>query len=136
MTGNLRVKRIHDPIGPDDGERILVDGLWPRGVRKADAGIDRWVKAVAPSAELRRWFKHDPARWEGFQRAYWAELDDKPDTVESLLASARRGPVTLVFGARDRAHNNAVALRSYLAARLAAREPVPTPPEASDGGPA
>jgi uncharacterized protein YeaO (DUF488 family) len=132
MADRIQVKRIHDPVECGDGERILVDGMWPRGVRKADAGVDRWLKAVAPSAELRRWFKHDPARWEAFQRAYWGELDDKPDAVESLLASARQGSVTLLFGARDRTHNNAVALKAYLDAHLAGREPIPTPPGHSD----
>lgn len=133
MTGNLRVKRIHDRADPGDGERILVDGMWPRGVRKPDARIDRWLKEVAPSAALRRWFKHDPARWESFQRAYWAELDARPEAVESLLVTARGGgPVTLLFGARDQGHNNAVALKVYLDARLAGRGPVPTLPDHSD----
>ena len=95
--------------------RVLVDRLWPRGVSKSDAKIDRWMKDLAPSTELRRWFGHDPSRWDEFRRRYKAELSDRVDLLNELRALAHKGPVTLVFGARDELHNQAVALRDLLA---------------------
>lgn len=105
-----------------EGARVLVDRLWPRGISKADLALDLWAKEAAPSDALRRWFGHDPARWEEFVRRYREELDARPEAVEDLLALARKGPVTLIFGAHDEAHNNAVALRDWLAERLAEEE--------------
>lgn len=100
---------------------MLVDRLWPRGLSKEQARIDAWLRDVAPSTDLRRWFGHDPARWEEFQHRYHLELDQprQRETLSVLLEHARRGPLTLVYGARDEQHNNAVALRAVLLALLA-----------------
>ncbi|MFB6286396.1 MAG: DUF488 domain-containing protein [Candidatus Bipolaricaulia bacterium] len=119
----IRTKRAYDPIESEDGARVLVDRMWPRGVKKSELGIDAWHKDVAPSKELRQWFAHDPDKWDEFQRRYFAELDDKPDVWRSLLEFAREGDLTLVYGARDREHNNAVALKAYLEAQ---RRPAPS----------
>ena len=115
----IDIARAYDPPGSDSGTRFLVDRMWPRGVSKESLGIEAWLRDVAPSTELRRWFGHDPARWEEFQKRYWAELDANPASWQPLLDAAERGPVTLVFGARDREHNQAVVLRAYLARKLA-----------------
>jgi uncharacterized protein YeaO (DUF488 family) len=115
---NIRVKRVYEPPAADDGRRFLVDRLWPRGARKEALRLDGWLKDVAPGDKLRRWFGHDAARWPEFRDRYFAELDARPVAVRPLLDAAKRGPVTLVFGARDPAHNNAVALRDYLLQRL------------------
>ncbi len=114
----IRVKRVYEPAAPNDGCRFLVDRLWPRGVKREALSLDGWLKDVAPSDELRRWFGHDPAHWDEFQRRYFAELDGKPQTWQPILEAAQRGDVTLLFSAYDIEHNNAVALRSYLEARL------------------
>lgn len=114
----IRTKRAYERPAHADGARVLVDRMWPRGVKKEDAAIDRWVKEAAPSTELRRWFGHDPGKWAEFQERYRAELDANPQAVEPLLALARRRTLTLVYGARDTEHNNAEALRAYLEARL------------------
>lgn len=111
---DIRLKRAYEPASSDDGARILVDRLWPRGVRKADAAIDHWVKEIAPSTELRRWFGHDPRRWKEFQRRYRAELSHQPELLNEIRARARDGPVTLVYAARDETHNEAVVLRDTL----------------------
>lgn len=113
----VRVKRVYEPPEPGDGKRILVERLWPRGVRKDDLALDSWLKEVAPSADLRRWFGHDPARWEGFKRRYAAELSAQPGAWETIQREADSGAVTLLFSARDVVHNNAVALKSFLEAR-------------------
>jgi uncharacterized protein YeaO (DUF488 family) len=112
---NIRVKRAYLPPASEDGVRVLVDRLWPRGVGKSDAKIDRWMKDLAPSTELRRWFGHDPSRWDEFRQRYEAELSDQADLLDELRALVQEGPVTLVFGARDELHNQAVALRDFLA---------------------
>jgi len=114
----IRVKRAYDPPAPEDGKRFLVDRLWPRGVKKEALKLDGWLKDVAPSDALRRWFGHDPAKWEEFQRRYFAELEAKPESWRPLLEAARAGNVTLLFSARDEAHNNAVALKAFLEVRL------------------
>lgn len=114
MSARIWLRRAYDPPGRNDGQRILVDRMWPRGVAKEKARIDEWLAEVAPSAELRRWFGHDPERWEVFRRRYREELAEKGDTIAHLLGRIRRGRVTLVFGARDERHNNAVVLREYL----------------------
>lgn len=111
----LRLKRVYEDAQPDDGLRILVDGLWPRGLKRDEARVDHWLKEVAPSAELRRWFGHDPARWDEFRRRYAAELRAKPEALDELRARLRgRGVATLLFAARDAERNNAVALKEIL----------------------
>jgi len=119
----VRTKRIYEEPVPEDGTRVLVDRLWPRGVSKADARLDAWMKEVAPSEGLRTWFDHDPDRWSGFRRGYRAELDDRPGRVATLLEYARNGTLTLLYGAADEEHNNAVVLRGYLRDRLADARP-------------
>ncbi|GAB4383142.1 DUF488 domain-containing protein [Albidovulum sp.] len=116
-----RAHRVRDGA-PVQGARVLVDRLWPRGIARADLAPDLWAKDAAPSNELRRWFGHDPARWAEFVRRYREELAQRPEAVEDLLALCRRGPVTLLYAARDEAHNNAVVLRDVLAGRLAEEE--------------
>ncbi len=115
----VRLRRAYEPPGPDDGQRALVDRLWPRGVTKASLRLDAWMRDVAPSDELRRWFGHDPARWQEFARRYRRELAAHPDVLAPLLEAARRGPVTLVYGARDQEHNEAVVLKQVLEEALA-----------------
>lgn len=119
MNDSVRLKRIYDAVEPGDGYRVLVDRVWPRGVRKVDAAVDEWMKDLAPSKELRQWFGHDPERWEGFRDAYRAELGQNPELLEALLDRLRNQTVTLLFSARDRAHNQAVVLREVLEAELA-----------------
>ncbi|MDX1632805.1 MAG: DUF488 family protein, partial [Thermoanaerobaculia bacterium] len=97
--------------------RVLVDRIWPRGVSKDELGLDEWRKEVAPSDSLREWFDHDPERWDEFRRRYFQELEEVPETWEPLLEAAREGTLVLVYGARDRRHNNAVALRKFLEER-------------------
>jgi uncharacterized protein YeaO (DUF488 family) len=108
------IKRVYDPPSPADGVRVLVDRIWPRGLSKPEAVIEIWARDVAPSAALRRWFGHDPARWDEFQRRYRAELQDRPDALRTLLAAGRGRRLTLLFGARDAAHNQAVVLKHLL----------------------
>jgi uncharacterized protein YeaO (DUF488 family) len=112
--GMVKIKRIYDPVSRDDGSRILVDRLWPRGLRKGDVKIDEWLKEIAPSNELRRWFGHDPAKWQQFRKKYSAELADKSELLEKLKASARKGTITLLFAAKDVAHNNAFVLKELI----------------------
>jgi uncharacterized protein YeaO (DUF488 family) len=111
---DIRLKRAYQPPSPDDGVRILVDRIWPRGVRKSDAAIDKWVKDIAPSDELRRWFGHDPARWDEFQRRYKAELNKDTGLLNELRDIAKEDALTLVYSAHDEAHNQAVVLRDIL----------------------
>jgi uncharacterized protein YeaO (DUF488 family) len=111
---DLRIKRVYEPPAPADGTRILVDRLWPRGLTKERARVDLWLKEIAPSTELRRWFGHDPARWAEFQARYRAELAANAEPVAHLRAEMARGPVTLVYGAKDEAHNDAIVLRDFL----------------------
>lgn len=119
MTGSvpashLRLKRAYEPAEPDDGVRILVDRLWPRGVSKEKAALDDWIKDVAPSTALRKWFGHDPARWAEFQHRYRAELREQSVVLDRVRALAKAHVVTLVYGAHDVQHNDAVVLRSVL----------------------
>ena len=102
-----------------EGLRVLVDRLWPRGIARAELPVDLWLRDIAPSDALRRWFGHDPGRWTEFAERYRKELAARPETVEELLTLCRKGPVTLIYAARDEAHNNAVVLRDFLAERLA-----------------
>ena len=113
----LKVKRAYDDPEKDDGVRILVNRLWPRGLSRARASIDLWLKDLAPSAALRRWFNHDPTKWVEFRRRYARELDAKDRAISALRGAVRRGRVTLLFSAHDPEHNNAVALQAYLARR-------------------
>jgi uncharacterized protein YeaO (DUF488 family) len=110
----VRLKRAYEPPSPHDGTRVLVDRLWPRGVKKAEAGISQWMKDIAPSNELRKWFGHDPERWEEFRRRYKAELTGKRELIGQLRDLARKGPLTLVYSAHDETHNQAVVLREKL----------------------
>ncbi|HQH73574.1 MAG TPA: DUF488 domain-containing protein [bacterium] len=113
---SIQIKRAYDPPDPGDGFRILVDRIWPRGLKKEEAKIDLWLKDAAPSTELRKWFDHQPERWEGFQEKYLAELQARPEVLEPLRETLRREKnATLVFAAKDAEHNNAVVLREYLA---------------------
>ncbi len=114
VTASTRTKRVYDPVSPEDGIRILVDRIWPRGVSKAEADVAVWLKDIAPSSELRRWFHHDPALWDGFQLRYRLELAANRQAVDQLRALLEKGTATLVFAARDQAHNNAVALAAYM----------------------
>lgn len=112
----VAIKRVYEPAADDDGRRILVDRLWPRGLSKEKAAVDLWLKEVAPSDELRKWFGHDPKKWGEFQRRYRAELDSNEEAVQTLKQAIGKGPATLVYGAHDEQHNQAVALRDWLAA--------------------
>jgi uncharacterized protein YeaO (DUF488 family) len=111
----IRIKRAYEPPARGDGRRLLVERLWPRGTRKEALLLDAWLKEVAPSAELRKWFSHRVDRWVEFQRRYRRELSAHRDAWSPILEASRRGPVTLVYGARDPEHNAAVVLRDYLA---------------------
>lgn len=113
----IQVKRAYDPPANGDGLRVLVDRLWPRGLSKAAASVDVWVKEVAPSVALRRWFNHDPRKWREFRRRYAEELDGNR-AVAALVGAVRRGRVTLLFSAKNTEYNNAVALQIYLSNRL------------------
>ncbi|WP_442954859.1 DUF488 domain-containing protein [Pelomicrobium sp.] len=108
------MRRVYDPPREEDGLRVLVDRLWPRGLSKEAARVDLWLKDIAPSDALRKWYGHEPSRWDEFRRRYFAELEAHRERLEELRQQARRGRVTLLFGARDEEHNNAVALRQYL----------------------
>jgi len=111
---NIRLKRAYEAPSAEDGLRVLVDRLWPRGLAKSEAAIDRWLKEVAPSSELRRWFGHDPRKWDQFRRKYQNELSGRGDLLKELRQAAREGPLTLVYSARDQEHNQAVVLRDVL----------------------
>lgn len=112
----LKLKRAYEPAEPGDGFRVLVDRLWPRGISKSSARIDLWLKEIAPSTALRKWFGHDPAKWTKFRDRYFRELDKNRDAVELLQGRMLLGVVTLVYGAKDKEHNDAVALKEYLEA--------------------
>jgi uncharacterized protein YeaO (DUF488 family) len=110
----IKLKRAYERAAHDDGVRVLVDRLWPRGVSKTDAAINHWIKEVAPSTKLRQWFGHDPARWDEFCRRYRHELEDHRKEIDEIRGLARHGPITLVYAARDQVHNEAVVLRDLL----------------------
>jgi uncharacterized protein YeaO (DUF488 family) len=116
--GTVRIKRVYDDPSPDDGRRVLVDRIWPRGISKERAQIDLWLKEVAPSTGLRKWFGHDPRRWDEFRQRYRTELVENPEPFEELVELVKNGPVTLVYSARDEEHNQAVALREVIADRI------------------
>jgi uncharacterized protein YeaO (DUF488 family) len=114
----IRIKRAYDPPSPDDGARYLVDRLWPRGVKKDALQIEAWLKDVAPSDALRKWFGHDPAKWDEFRQRYFEELRSNENAWRPLAPAARRGRITLVFGAKDAEHNQAAALKEFLDQKL------------------
>jgi len=116
-ASHVQIKRAYEPPGPEDGTRILIDRLWPRGVKKEALALDQWNKELAPSTALRQWFGHDPALWAEFQRRFAAELQPKTEQMNALRALARKGRVTLVYGAHDETHNNAVVVRALLLAQ-------------------
>jgi len=111
---NVRIKRVYEEPSSDDGKRILVDRLWPRGLTKEKARIDLWLKDIAPSAELREWFGHDPEKWPEFQKHYRKELEANDTVVNRLHAELQDGPATLVYSAKDETHNDAVVLQEFL----------------------
>lgn len=110
----INAKRVYEKPGPGDGTRFLVERLWPRGIRKESLQMEGWIKDVAPSDALRRWFGHDPAKWAEFQHRYFRELDDNPGAIRPIMEAARRGNVTLLYSTHDMEHNNAIALKEYL----------------------
>ena len=115
----LKLKRVYEDSERSDGARFLVERLWPRGMKKEKLKLDAWLKDVAPSDSLRRWFGHDPLKWNEFQKKYRAELIDNPDAWKPILEAAKRGHVTLLYSSRDREHNNALVLKSFLEERIA-----------------
>ena len=122
----VRTKRAYEAPAPQDGTRILIDRLWPRGIKKEALAVDQWCKELAPSTALRQWFGHEPARWEEFERRYAAELQSHAAQMDALRTLARKGTLTLVYGAHDELHNDAVVLRALLLAPPADR-PAPEP---------
>ncbi len=117
----FRLMRVYEQAGAGDGRRVLVERLWPRGMSRKSLRLDAWLRDVAPSTDLRRWFAHDPSRWSEFRRRYFLELDARSEAWRELLAQGRRRRVTLLFSSHDLQHNNAVALRDYLEAKLRSR---------------
>lgn len=111
---NLKIKRVYEPSDKSDGTRVLIDRLWPRGLTKAKAGVDVWLKELAPSAELRKWFGHDPDKWTEFKKRYRAELEENDEWLARLREEIKKGPVTLLYGAKDEEHNDAVVLMEFL----------------------
>ena len=114
----LQIRRVYESPSEDEGYRVLIDRLWPRGLRKDQVELDIWLKDVAPSTELRRWFGHDPSKWSEFKVRYFRELDGQPQAIADLVDRARNGRVTLLFGAKDAEHSNAAALVEYLSNKL------------------
>lgn len=112
--GTIKLKRAYEPPEKGDGLRVLVDRLWPRGVSKQSAHIDHWLKEIAPSDALRKWFSHDPSKWNEFRKRYVRELEKRPEAVAQLKQHVGKGVTTLVYSAKDEQHNNAVALKEYL----------------------
>jgi len=110
----ITIARVYDKQSVGNSIRILVDRVWARGISKEEAGIDLWMKEIAPSSELRKWYNHEDLKWLEFKKRYFAELDEKHDIVRALLGVSNGGEITLLFSARNRAHNNAVALKEYL----------------------
>ena len=130
VADNVKLKRAYERPAAGDGTRILIDRLWPRGVRKVDAAIDQWAKDIAPSTALRKWFGHDPARWQEFRSRYAVEVHTHLEQLDRLRALARQGSITLVYSAHDEVHNDAVALRDLLLGRQMRRRSATATPEA------
>jgi len=120
-TAALKIKRAYDPAADDDGVRMLVDRLWPRGMSKDEARVDVWLKDIAPSDELRKWFSHDPAKWAEFRKRYERELEQKKEFVQQIIDMLAEGRVTLLYSAKDDERNNAVVLREFIAETLKRR---------------
>jgi uncharacterized protein YeaO (DUF488 family) len=118
VRGRVQLKRVYEPATASDGYRILVDGLWPRGVSKRDAAVDEWLKEIAPSTELRHWFGHDPEKWRDFQRRYRREVQSRDALVRRIVDQALRGPATLVYAARDADHNASTVSARIVHSRL------------------
>jgi len=116
MTINL--KRVYNNPLPDDGHRVLVDRIWPRGISKETAQINEWLKDIAPSNELRKWFNHDPHKWEKFKKRYFAELKDNKDVLENIYSIAKKHHITFVYSAKNEKFNNAVALKEYIEKKM------------------
>jgi len=118
----INLKRVYDNPLPEDGYRILVDRIWPRGISKETAQIDEWLKDIAPSNELRKWFNHDPHKWNEFKKRYFAELKDNKEQLEDIYSVAKKHHVTLVYSAKNKDFNNAVALKEYIEKRMKQRK--------------
>lgn len=131
----ITIKRIYDPVAEADGKRILVDRLWPRGIKKESAGIDEWLKDIAPSDELRKWFSHDPSKWAEFRQKYRKELQSKSAAIGRLRREARGATITLLFAAKDVEHNNAVVLKEAIVGKEKGRNANPGKARKSQGGP-
>jgi uncharacterized protein YeaO (DUF488 family) len=114
----IELKRVYEPASKEDGTRILVERLWPRGIKKSDLVMDKWLKEVAPSSELRKWFSHDPAKWEQFQEKYFSELDASPESLQFIVQALQKEHVTLLYSSKDTLHNNAVCLKNYLESKF------------------
>jgi len=114
LTERIQTKRVYESPNVADGYRILVDRVWPRGMTKERVRVSLWLKSIAPSAELRTWFNHDPSRWKDFKKRYYVELGEHPDGVKELCDAIARGTITLIYSAKDHKHNQAIALREYL----------------------
>ena len=121
----IKLKRVYEPASRDDGNRFLIDRLWPRGVKKSSLGDAVWLKDIAPSTELREWFGHDPKKWVEFQHRYRAELKRQDEDLEPILQAARRGTVTLLYSSHDTEHNDAVVLMDYLESKLRSHRELP-----------
>lgn len=117
----IKLKRVYEDQTPGEGVRYLVERLWPRGIKKTSLRINRWLKDAAPSTELRKWFQHDPAKWQEFRRRYFAELDRAPEAWAPIFEAARRGTVTLLYSSHDTEHNNAGALKDYIEHKMGAK---------------
>jgi uncharacterized protein YeaO (DUF488 family) len=115
---SIQLKRAYDPVDSADGTRFLVERLWPRGIKKTALPLEAWLKDVAPSTALRRWFGHEPKKWSEFRRRYFRELAGNADALEPIIKAVHRGPVTLVYSSHDTEHNNAVALKAYVQTRI------------------
>ncbi len=115
---SIMLKRVYEKPSVEDGERILVERLWPRGLKKEDAKVDKWLKEIAPSSELRKWYSHDPEKWVEFKKRYWKELESRKDIVENLAREAKAKKVTFVFGSKEEKLNNAAALKEYIETKL------------------
>jgi uncharacterized protein YeaO (DUF488 family) len=118
---NIKLKRAYDPPSKEDGTRILVDRLWPRGIKKADLKIDLWLKDVAPTVDLRKWFAHDPEKWVEFEKKYFDELNQNLEALKPIIESLKTGVITFVYGAHDIKHNHALCLKHFLGKYLNSR---------------
>lgn len=114
----IQLKRVYDPASKEDGVRILVERLWPRGIKKDELKMDAWLKDVAPSTELRKWFSHDPEKWEEFQKKYFMELDKNQGALAALVSKLHKGTVTLLYSSKDVEHNNALSLKHYIESKM------------------